>query len=433
MKACTRTFLALLILPVGLAAQQLPSSGGAESLTLQQAVQRAVHNSRALALARIQHTGGDKAAGVLRSAFLPNLYTGSGAAYSKGFPQTPAGPPSLFNMSYTQTVFNSPLRGQVRAAEERARAGQVAVERVQDTVILETAAAYLELVKVRHTLRLLRAEQESSQRVVTLTRDRAAEGLELPIEVTRAQLTAARVEQRIAQFEGREDALEGQLRSLMAMPSGTRIEVTEGALPESATQSVGELVNLAVMNHPDLRTAELERRAREHRLKGERGGYWPTLDVVGHYAVYSRFNNFEDFFNNFERHGVNIGIRARIPIFSAQTSAAVGLAKVELSAAEQELKLKRDEVELAVRQQARASRELEATREVARLELQLAQENVRVLQAQFQEGRAPLRDLERARLEESEKWALFLDAEYQRQRAQLELLRSTGQLAKLFQ
>jgi outer membrane protein TolC len=70
---------------------------------------------------------------------------------------------------------------------------------------------------------------------------------------------------------------------------------------------------------------------------------------------------------------------------------------------------------------------------VARLELQLAQENVRVLQAQFDEGRGSLKDLEAAHIEENDKWLAFLDANYTRQQAQLELLHTTGQLAQVLQ
>jgi hypothetical protein len=44
-----------------------------------------------------------------------------------------------------------------------------------------------------------------------------------------------------------------------------------------------------------------------------------------------------------------------------------------------------------------------------------------------------LREVERARLEESEKWMLFLDASFQRQQAQLELLRTAGQLDKVLE
>ena len=55
-----------------------------------------------------------------------------------------------------------------------------------------------------------------------VTRARAREGLELDVEVTRAELTAARIEQRILQLEGREDALESDLCRLTGAPAGQR-------------------------------------------------------------------------------------------------------------------------------------------------------------------------------------------------------------------
>ena len=88
---------------------------------------------------------------------------------------------------------------------------------------------------------------------------------------------------------------------------------------------------------------------------------------------------------------------------------------------------------MEVQQKARNVRELEATREVARLDLKLAQETVQLAQARFDQGRATLQQIEQARLDESDKWVSFLDAEFAREQGQLTLLQATGQLAKIFQ
>src|ERR1035437_10279865 len=93
---------------------------------------------------------------------------------------------------------------------------------------------------------------------------------------------------------------------------------------------------------------------------------------------------------------------------------------------------KRQEVRLDVRQKARSVREREAVREVARLDLRLAQETLQLTQAKFDEGRATLQEIEQARLEESDKWVGFLEADFAREQAHLTLLQATGQLAKLF-
>lgn len=402
----------------------------ATKLTLKRAVDLAVQNSSEVKLARARLNVAERTAGLNHSVFLPNLYTGSGAAYTNGFP---LGAPQVFNLSYVQTVFNAPLRGQYRASEDRAEIQRIEADRVRDAVILRAASAYLELAKVRHSLRLLRQERESASKIVGVTRERAREGLELDVEVTRAELTAARIEQRILQLEGREDALETDLRRLTGAPAGQRFEVEAEDLPPQPEQPTAELVSLAVANSLDLKQAEFERRAREHVLKGERGGYLPTVDFVGQYGIFTRFNNYDDFYRRFERHNVTIGIQARIPIFASRTNSAVNLARSELTAAEIEARQRRSVLEADVQRQARKARELDAEKEVARLELKLAQENVRVLQAQFDEGRANLRDLEKARLEENDRWRAYLDAGFARQQARLELLRTTGQIAKVFQ
>jgi len=408
------------------ASRQVPK----EAFTLRRAVALAQQNSRELALARAQLTVAERTAALNRSDFRPNLFTGSGAAYTNGFP---LGAPTAFNLSYVQTLFNAPMRGELRAAEQRAEIKRLSVDQMRDAVILRTAAAYLELVQVRSALDLLRKERSSAQKIVDVTRERAGAGVELPIEVTRSQLTAAEIEQRIVQLEGREENLEGELRGLTGLPPGEPIEVAEERLPQEPEQSTSELVALAMANSLELKEAERERLAQKERVRGEKGGYYPSLDIVGQYGLFTRFNNYDEFYNRFERHNVSFGIKLNIPIFSARTSAAVSLAESQLRAVEIDLQKKRNDVELEVHQKSRAAREADATREVARLALQLAQENLRILQARFEEGRVNLRDLEKARLEEMDRWREFLNADFSRQRTQLELLKSTGQLARVFQ
>jgi len=66
--------------------------------------------------------------------------------------------------------------------------------------------------KVQHSLELLRKERESAEKILQVTQERQSEGFELPVEVTKAQLTRAQVTQRLLQLEGREDELEVFLR-----------------------------------------------------------------------------------------------------------------------------------------------------------------------------------------------------------------------------
>jgi outer membrane protein TolC len=111
----------------------------------------------------------------------------------------------------------------------------------------------------------------------------------------------------------------------------------------------------------------------------------------------------------------------------------VAFAKSDFDAASLALEKKRSELSLEVRRKARDVHETDLGGDVARLELQLAQENTRILQAQVDQGRGSLNDLEAAHVVENDKWLAYLDANYARQQAQLDLLRTTGQLDKVLQ
>jgi len=298
---------------------------------------------------------------------------------------------------------------------------------------LRTAMAYLELGKVRHSLELLRAEIESAEKILQVTQERQGEGYELPVEVTKAQLTKAQVTQRVLQLEGREDELEVFLRGQLALGDEQAIEVTPEDLPGEAEQEGANLVAMAMINNAGLLMAESDVRAKEFRLKGEKKGYLPTLQAVSTYSLLAGWNNFSEFYKKFQRNNFNAGVQVQVPIFSAKTRESISLAQINLETAQANLSSKKTQVSAEVRQRTRRLRERDAAKEVARLELQLAQQNIGILQTQFAEGKVNLREVERARLEENEKWMAYLDANFQRQQAQLDLLKTAGQLDKIWQ
>jgi len=417
-------------------AQEPPaaSSAAAVSLTLKRAIELALQNSRDIQIAKLQASLADRSAMISKAPFLPNVYAGSGAGYTFGIPETPGGrAPALFNVTYTEQVFNEPLRGQGKEQQEEARSQKVLLEDARNGVIVRTASAYLELVMVRHSLELLRKEQESADKILTVTQQREKENFEMPVAVTKDQLTKARVTQRILQLEGRQDELEVVLRSQTGISENTAIEVTPEDLPGIAEQEGANLVALALQDNVSVRVAASDVRAKEFRLIGEKRGYYPTLELVSVYSLLAKFNNYDQFFKTFERNNFNAGVQVQVPIFSPQTKANIALAKVNLEVAKATLDSKKGEISAAVRVRTRRLRERDAAKEVARLELQLVQQNLTVLQSQYAEGRVNLREVERGRLEENDKWMAYLDANFQRQQAQLDLLQTAGQLDKVWQ
>src|SRR5438132_10327561 len=161
----TRKIYGGLFCAVFLGVQALPAQD-VVSINLKQAVDMALRGSREVALAQARYNVAQNTVEVNRSAFRPNLFTGSGAAYTHGFPQTPSGAaPSIVNASYLQTVFNPLLASQVRSADERREAQRLELEETRNSVMLQTGSSYLKLAKVRHSLDLMRAHRQSNARI----------------------------------------------------------------------------------------------------------------------------------------------------------------------------------------------------------------------------------------------------------------------------
>jgi len=403
-----------------------------QPLTLKRAVTLSLQHSSDVALARARHALAEGQEALARAPFRPSLFTGSGAAYTNGFPLIYGGAPSLFNVSYVQTLFNPPLRGQARAAKERTEVERLGLEASRDAVILRTAIVFLDLVQVRQALDVQNRARDAARRIQDISTSRLSEGRELPIELVRAELSVARAELEIVRLEGRQDLLAAELSGLIGRRGDQPIELAPEALAPQPDQPIADLITLALANNVELHQLERERRARVERLEGARGSYWPSLDVVSEYSVLSRANHYDEFFRKFQRNNVLAGVQARWSLFNAEAPSAIRVAQNELQLEEIELKRKREEVEQTVRREGQRGRELRAERDVVGLELKLAQENLRILQERYQADRGNLREVETARLEESDKWIAFLRADFQSQQAQLELFKTTGQLGRLF-
>lgn len=404
------------------------------TLTLKQAIQMALQNDGQLALARNRVSVAEGQARVNRSAFLPNLYTGSGAAYTYGFPALPGGEaPSVFNLSYVQRIFDPPLRGKVKAARDRTKAQRIAIDSARDRVIDRVATDYLELNEVRHSLQLLQQERKSAGEVLKITTERVQAGLELPIDQTEAELAQARIEQRVITLQGRDQDLAADLRNAMGLPGGAPLQLARAKLPPPSDLPTSELVTLALAYSPSLRQDEMERKARLAELKGQRGGYWPTVDLVGQYLVLSKFNNYDQYYRSFQRNSLNVGVQVQIPIFSSRTSSAIALANSQYRESQLTLDNRRRGMEIEVKKEARQRRVQDAARKVAGLELKLSQQKLQIVQAQYTHGRATLAAVEKSRLNESDKWLDYLNTVLDAQKAQLQLMKTTGQLTQLLQ
>ena len=86
-----------------------------------------------------------------------------------------------------------------------------------------------------------------------------------------------------------------------------------------------DLPSDALKNNPVVKVADAAAQAKEFRAQAERKQLYPSIDFVGQYAVLARFNNYDQFFQKFQRHNITAGVAIRFPFFNpVQRAAAHG-------------------------------------------------------------------------------------------------------------
>jgi outer membrane protein TolC len=198
--------------------------------------------------------------------------------------------------------------------------------------------------------------------------------------------------------------------------------------------SEDEAVKAMLESNKELQRLQSQIAAKGLEARGEKAARLPRVDLVAQYGLFARFNHYEDYYRSFQRHNGELGVSFQLPLLTGPgVSANVAHTETEISRLRLEFNSTRNRMTADLRQAYRDVRKAESARQVARLDLEVAREQLSVTLAQMQEGRVTMRRVEEARVSESDKWIAFYDAEYNLERARWALLRQTGGLLTAMQ
>lgn len=406
-------------------------AGEVRTVTLAQTVELARTQNADVLLARLEEQRAVQAVRVAQDPFRPKIFAGSGLAYSSGFPLSIEGSaPSIVESRAVASVFNRQQKLLLEKARADRETAGVAAEMRKDEVVYRAAVLYVEAGRLAAAVRAAREQVGALERVSESVVARVEAGRELPVEARRANLRVAQARQRIRRLEGAQTDTESQLALLLGMADGDRARPAE---PEAAiaveVRSEGDAVVAALQSNKEVRRLESAMIAKGFEIRSHEAARLPRLDLVAQYGLFSRFNNYDKFFNRFQRHNGQFGVSIQVPVLpSLAARAQKEMAGGELAALRTELNRERGRAAARARKAWLAIGEEESAVEVAALDLQVAREQTTVLLALMEEGRASQKQLEEARFAENEKWMALFDARVQLDRARLELLRETGTL-----
>ena len=220
------------------------------------------------------------------------------------------------------------LRNNVRRQEKQLESSRMAVEQSENTITVNVAQAYLQILSPRETAEINRRAVELAARQVDRAQKRLEEGDAARNEVAqmRAQLAAAQYDLTAAQNNLAQYTL--QLKQLLELGADDRFEA---AYPEigdeevlQALPTVAEVYAAAVEIMPETRSAEVMIEASQYAEKVAKAGFYPSISLsanvsTGHQSgtPVSMGSQLRDKLNE------SVGLSLSVPIFnnkSARTS-----------------------------------------------------------------------------------------------------------------
>ena len=395
------------------------------------AVEMAVQHSGVMGIATMNEWRAQKAYREVKANYIPQITIGSGLGYSYGFPLTLEGSaPSVVNFNTVQSFFNLPLRQYIKAAKIDWQAATLDVQDKRDSVILDTALTYAQLEQLANKIQALNGAKAAAEKAEFVSRQRLQEGVDSKLELTRSQLVTARIRLRIAEAEDQSDVLREHLANLVGLPASS-IAIEPGSMPQVPAISQDEdLSSKAVSNSVSVKTAEKKADAAQARAKGEHKALQaPTIDLASQYAYLAKYNNYDLYYRNYTANNFSGGLDVRFPLFNSVQRAKAEEADADAIMAQKRVELTKNEVSEDALKLQRSLRQLSAARDVARLEWEVSQGDLEGVKGRVQSGNANTRDEQNAELDTDDKHAAYLDSEFELSRAELQLLRLTGDLA----
>ncbi len=429
-----------------LVALALSSEGLAQAqISLTAAVDLALRNNPRVMMAMSDVDKATAGLAEARDVYIPTVVGGSGLGYSYGFP---LGQPTLFTFRAGSLVFSYSQHDYIRAARESLQAANLALLDVRQTVAEDAVTTYIGLDHDQARLRALDEQAAFADHLVHIVQDRLGAGQDTAINLTSSQLTAAQI--RLARLRTEDTAAidQAHLARLIGLPAeglttvpSSVPEIAQPPLPSQSAARTG-----TPTDSPAVASAYANARARQEVAFGDARYAWrPQISFGAEYSRFSSFNNYQQYYARrdpvtdaplpFQYNAAGIAVQISVPVFDSGHKAKARESAADATHALHEADLARDQFRDGRFKLERSTVELAARAEVARLDQQLAQQQLDILLIQLQNGtgnpdgaQMTPKDEQNARIQEREKYLALLDSRFEMQQAEISLLRQSGRL-----
>ena len=372
----------------------MPFSG---KLSLQEALERGLaFNLGAAGLAQaVRQTRAQVT--VARSALLPNINGNLSETVQQsdlaamglrisvpGFHiPTIAGPFNYFALqaSLSQTVANLTALDNYRSAQATARASQYSLQDARDLVTLAVGGAYLQVLAAQARVDAAQSQLDTANAVFHQSSEQHTEGVLGRLNVDQSQVRTLTQQQQIITLRNDLAKQKINLARLTGLAPNAGYQLTDSfPFSPAPVRNVDAAVAQAEQQRADLKAAQSQVEAARKAVSAARAERLPSVAVSGDYQVIGT--------NPAQSHGAFTVVGSlAIPLWQGgRTAGDIAQAEAVLAQRQAELDDARGQIEAQVRQ---AYLDLEASAgqvELARKNLQVAQETLEMTRARMEAG-----------------------------------------------
>jgi len=413
------------------------TTAGAQ-VSLPGAVDLALRNSTALRIAEADRAHALAALSEVKDAYIPALTFGSGLAYTNAFP---IGDPSVARLTAQSLIFNFSQRDNIRAARAGWESSNLSLAEQRQQVILDTTLTYSELAVTQDALHSMIAQGVNAEEAVKHVQQRQNAGLDAQIDVKRAQLRAAEIHLKHLNLSARAAVLRQHLTALTGIPlGGLTLQLdtlpTFPAVAEDDDDST--LPDTAVGTSPAVKEADRQAAMKQFQYFAQKRVNWrPEIDFVAQYGYFSGFNNYSKYYQpgSFQASNSVIGVQITVPLFNRVNNDRAREARADSEKAMFQKQAVSDQVRESTVAFQHAVNQTAAAEEIARLRHDIAEADAQTLATEAangspQLGASPItpQQVAEGRLAAGSSYVDFLSARLEHIKAELNLLKMTGQL-----
>jgi len=359
----------------------------------------------------------------------PQVMTGTGLAYNNGYPLSMEGAaPSIIQIAASQAIFSKKNHHLVRETEEAGKMSASAAQSIRNELAARTATVFIELYRARKSILLASKAVDSACKQQQLVEDLLNAGRARPVDLIQAKTETASAQQQLLVAREQARVAEMELRELIGLPEGVEIDLVEPRIENPVfAQPAENLYQQALELSPEVLQAESEIRAKEFHLEAEKSAALPRMELIAQYALFSRTNNYADFFNRFTRNNFLVGLSFQVPLFDgSRTSARIAQGRLEISEARYRLQQVQSSLKINIARCLSALRIALGALEVARSDLEAMREKAKLNEVLLESGRISEKEFEESRFQLQQKELAMLETQCALSLRKLELLRVIG-------